>query len=203
MKNYFPHNEMISNFPELGKTKPMNSKTRFLMLKPQNIWSDFSQPVLEITFQSCKWREGSCQGSYKGDSLDPLFFGGGGHTLVPFHSSCPSPSVSYPSSPPPPSLFLQLLPQQTGWGRHRHGWKARGEFGENHSRAFLSGLGDERTQWTSTVSHRKIPASVSLQARHWATLNGAGLKFRISDLSMASAWIERLGHGHSCRSESF
>lgn len=85
MKNYFPHNEMISNFPELGKTKPMNSKTRFLMLKPQNIWSDFSQPVLEITFQSCKWREGSCQGSYKGDSLDPLFFWGGG----PYPGSLP------------------------------------------------------------------------------------------------------------------
>ena len=31
---------MISDFPDLGKTKPVNSKTRFVTLKLQNIWSD-------------------------------------------------------------------------------------------------------------------------------------------------------------------
>ena len=36
---------MIYNFPELGKTKPVNSKTRFVMLKLQNIWSDFSSNI--------------------------------------------------------------------------------------------------------------------------------------------------------------
>lgn len=48
-----------------------------------------------------------------------------------------------------PSSFLshsQLLYSRMGWGRHRHGWESRGEYGENHSRAFLSSLGDERTQ---------------------------------------------------------
>lgn len=35
---------------------------------------------------------------------------------------------------------LQLLPQQTGWGRHRHGWGAGGQHGENHSRPFSQTL---------------------------------------------------------------
>ena len=43
--DFFFHNEMIYNFPELGKTKPVNSKTRFVTLKLQNIWSDFSSNI--------------------------------------------------------------------------------------------------------------------------------------------------------------
>lgn len=60
---------MIYTISELGKTKPVNSKTRLLMLKLQNIWSDFpSQQVLDITFQSWERREErrtqSCQGTF-------------------------------------------------------------------------------------------------------------------------------------------
>ena len=46
---------MIYKFPELGKTKPVNRKTRFVILRLQNIWSDFSSNIgyflskLEVT----------------------------------------------------------------------------------------------------------------------------------------------------------
>ena len=49
---------MIYNFPELGKTKPVNSKTRFVTLKLQNIWSDFYPlyPSLWANCVACKPR---------------------------------------------------------------------------------------------------------------------------------------------------
>lgn len=88
-------------------------------------------------------------------------------------SFCLLPSTALLSPPLP--RFLSHS-QQMGRGRHRHGWEAREEDGENHSRAFLSSLSDERTQWTWTISHRKIPASVSLKASHSAPLNRARIK---------------------------
>ena len=93
-----------------------------------------------------------------------------------------SPVSSWPSPrrPPPPTVSLVLLApiQQAGQGRHCHGWEARGKDGENHSRAFLLSLGDERTQRTLTISHRKIPSSVSLRARHSVTLNRVRMKMQ-------------------------
>ena len=96
----------------------------------------------------------------------------------------PSPGlrVFWPETrlPPPPTVSLVLLApiQQAGQGRHCHGWEARGKDGENHSRAFLLSLGDERTQRTLTISHRKIPSSVSLRARHSVTLNRVRMKMQ-------------------------
>lgn len=191
---------MISPFPELGKTKPVNSKTRFLMLKPQNIWSDFSQPVLEITFQSYKWREGNGQGSCKGDSLDPLL--GGTHPgflpLFLSFSLCLSPFLTptpFPLSPAPTTADgLGMTPS---WleSKRRVGWKS------------LQGLSLRPWWWKDSVNLNSFSQENSglclLMSETLRTLNGAGLKVRISDLSKASGWIERLGHGHSCRSEAF
>lgn len=124
-------------------------------------------------------------------------------TLPP---SLPRPLATPPPTPPFLSLSQLLYSRWVG-GRHRHGWDARGECGENHSRAFLSSLGDERTQWTLTISHRKIPASVSLKARHSATLNRGRIKTQIlsklADFSEASAWIEKLNCCHILQLGSF
>lgn len=125
----------------------------------------------------------------------------GGHILVPFHSSCPFPSALYPSSPRPPLLSFSSS-YHSRWVGEDTVMVGKQEESlvkttpEPFSQALvMKGLNEPQQFPTGKFW------PVSWQARHWATLNGAGLKFRISDLSKASAWIERLGHGHSCGSE--
>lgn len=141
--------------------------------------------ILDISFQSGKWWGGRGWGVVRVEAWvceygfpDLLL---GGLTLFP-RCTQGTRSLTWPSPclPPPPTVPLLLLApiQQAGWGRHCHGWEARGKDGENHSRAFLSSLGDERTQRTLTISHRKIPSSVSLRARHSVTLNQVRIKIQ-------------------------
>ena len=141
--------------------------------------------ILDISFQSWKWWEGRGLGIVRGEAwvceygFPDLLLGG----LPCSHAVLRAPPVSSwpsPRLPPPPTVSLVLLApiQQAGQGRHCHGWEARGKDGENHSRAFLLSLGDERTQRTLTISHRKIPSSVSLRARHSVTLNRVRMKMQ-------------------------
>lgn len=179
--DFFFHNEMIYNFPELGKTKPVNSKTRFVTLKLQNIWSDFSSNIGYLLSKlEVMGREGAGNRQRRGLSLLLGSAFRGAYPVPTLYSEHPLSLLGLLSPPPTPTVSLLLLApiHQAGWGRHCHGWEARGEDGENHSRAFLSSLGDERTQRTLTVSHRKIPSSVSLRARHSVTLNQVRMKIQ-------------------------
>ena len=106
----FSHNGMIYNFPDLGKIKSVNSKTRSVMLKLQNIWSDFSsQQILDISFQSWKWREGIGMRRVRGEAWvwtsRPL----SGDSLCSYTAHR---APSDPSCPPPayPHLWFPVTP---------------------------------------------------------------------------------------------
>lgn len=123
---------MIYNFPELGKTKPVNSKTRFVTLKLQNIWSDFSSNIGYLLSKlEVMGREGAGNRQRRGLSL---LLGSA------FRGACAVPTLysEHPLSllgllPPPPtphSLPLTLssyssgqLGQTLSWlGGKRKGW---------------------------------------------------------------------------------
>ena len=102
---FFFHNGMIYNFPELGKTKPVNSKTRFVTLKLQNIWSDFSSNIGYLLSKlEVMGREGVGNRQRRGLSLWVWLSGSAfrGLTLFP-RCTQSTPCLFLAFSPPPPT----------------------------------------------------------------------------------------------------
>lgn len=133
--DFFFHNGMIYNFPELGKTKPVNSKTRFVMLKLQNIWSDFSSNIgYLLSKREVMGREGVGNSQSRGLSLWVWLSGSafrGTYPVPTLYSEHPLSHLAF--SPPPPTPHSFSLPlssysagrlgQTLSWlGGKRKGW---------------------------------------------------------------------------------